>query len=98
MISFIKEMDKKIIELSEQFEGLTIKKQMKILARKTAYSKLYYKEIMEEFEKTLLQAVLEKNDYNLSKASMDIKLHRNTISKKMKKMNIKEKRSISKKK
>lgn len=95
---FIKEMDKKIIELAEQFEGLTIKKQMKILARKTAYSKLYFKEIMEEFEKTLLQAVLEKNDYNISKVSMNIKLHRNTVAKKMQRMNIKDRRSISKKK
>jgi DNA-binding NtrC family response regulator len=91
-------MDKKIIELAEQFEGLTIKKQMKILARKTAYSKLYFKEIMEEFEKTLLQAVLEKNDYNISKVSMNIKLHRNTVAKKMQRMNIKDRRSISKKK
>lgn len=84
--------DKKIIELAELFEDLTIKKQMKILAYKSANSKLYYKEIMEEFEKTLLQAILDKYDYNLLKISLDIKLHRNTISKKMKKLKIKEKK------
>jgi DNA-binding NtrC family response regulator len=85
-------MDKKIIELADQFEGLTIKKEMKILAYKASRSKLYFKEIMEEFEKTLLQAILDKYDHNISKMSLDIKLHRNTIAAKMKKLNIKEKR------
>lgn len=84
--------DKKILELAEQFETLTIKKQMKILAYKAANSKLYFKEILEEFEKTLLQAILEKYDHNTSKMSMGIKLHRNTIAKKMKKLKIKEKK------
>jgi DNA-binding NtrC family response regulator len=84
--------DKKIIELAEQFEDLTIKKQMKILAYKSAHSKLYFKEILEEFEKTLLQSILEKYDYNKLKMSLGIKLHRNTISKKMKKLKLKEKK------
>jgi len=84
--------DKKIIDLAEQFEGLTIKKEMKLLAYKASQSRLYFKEIMDEFEKTLLQAILEKYDYNISKMSLDIKLHRNTIAAKMKKLNIKEKK------
>lgn len=84
--------DKRIIDLAEQFEGLTIKKEMKLLAYKASQSKLYFKEIMDEFEKTLLQAILEKYDYNISKMSLDIKLHRNTIAAKMKKLNIKEKK------
>ncbi len=88
--------DKKILELAEQFETLTIKKQMKILAYKAANSKLYFKEILEEFEKTLLQAILEKYDHNKLKMSMSIKLHRNTISKKMKKLKIKEKKRKTK--
>lgn len=81
--------DKRTIDLAEQFEGLTIKKEMKILAYKACHSKLYFREIMDEFEKTLLQAILEKYDYNLCKMSLDIKLHRNTIAAKMKKLNIK---------
>ena len=68
--------DKKIAELAKQFEGLTIKKQMKVLAHKAANSRLYYKEILEEFEKTLLQATLEKYDHNKLKMSLGIKLHR----------------------
>ncbi|MCK4835579.1 MAG: hypothetical protein KAT17_03040 [Candidatus Aminicenantes bacterium] len=84
--------DKKIIELAEKFEGLTIKKEMRLLAYKASHSKLYFKEVMNEFEKTLLQAILEKYDYNLSKMSLDIKLHRNTIAAKMKKLSIKEKK------
>ena len=84
--------DKRIAELAEQFEDLTIKKQMKVLADKAANSRLYYKEILEEFEKTLLQAILDKYDYNLLKMSMDIKLHRNTIAQKMKKLKIREKK------
>lgn len=84
--------EKKITELAESFDSLTIKKQMKILAHKAASSKLYFKEIMEEFEKTLLQEILEKYDYNKLNISLGIKLHRNTIAKKMKKLKIKEKK------
>jgi len=84
--------EKKIVELAEQFKDLTIKKQMKILAHKAAHSKLYFKEILEEFEKTLLQSILEKHNYNKLRMSMDIKLHRNTIAKKMEKLKIKEKK------
>ena len=88
---------KKIAEIAEQFEALTIKNQMKILAGKAVNSRyLFYKEITEEFEKTLMQALLEKYDYNVLKMSMSIKLHRNSIAKKMKKMKIKEKKVKSK--
>lgn len=88
--------DKKIDELAEQFEDLTIKKMMKVLAHKAAGSKLYFKEILEEFEKTLLQALLEKYDHNKLKMSLGIKLHRNTIAKKMEKLKIKEKKRKTK--
>jgi DNA-binding NtrC family response regulator len=84
--------DKRILELAEQFEDLTIKKMMKVLAYKAANSKLYFKEIMEEFEKTLLQVLLEKYDYNKLKMSIGIQLHRNTITKKLEKLKIKEKK------
>ncbi len=85
--------DKRILELVERFEDLTIKKQMKILAIKAAGSKsIFFKEILSEFEKTLLQAYLEKYDHNISKMSLGIKIHRNTIQKKMKMWNIKEKK------
>jgi DNA-binding NtrC family response regulator len=84
---------KKITEIAEQFEALTIKNQMKILASKAINSRyLFYKEITEEFEKTLMQALLEKYDYNVLKMSLSIKLHRNSIAKKMKKMKIKDKK------
>jgi DNA-binding NtrC family response regulator len=84
---------KKITEIAEQFEALTIKNQMKILAGKAVNSRyLFYKEITEEFEKTLMQALLEKYDYNVLKMSLAIKLHRNSIAKKMKKMKIKDKK------
>jgi DNA-binding NtrC family response regulator len=88
--------DKKILELAEQFEDLTIKKMMKVLAYKAANSRLYFKEIMEEFEKTMLQALLEKYDYNKLKMSIGIQLHRNTITKKLEKLKIKEKKRKTK--
>lgn len=88
--------DKKILELAEQFDDLTIKKMMKVLAYKAANSRLYFKEIMEEFEKTLLQALLEKYDYNKLKMSIGIQLHRNTITKKLEKLKIKEKKRKTK--
>jgi DNA-binding NtrC family response regulator len=88
---------KKIAEIAEQFEALTIKNQMKILAGKAVNSRyLFYKEITEEFEKTLMQALLEKYDYNVLKMSLSIKLHRNSIAKKMKKLKIKDKKVKSK--
>jgi DNA-binding NtrC family response regulator len=88
---------KKITEIAEQFEALTIKNQMKILAAKAVNSRyLFYKEITEEFEKTLLQALLEKHDHNVLKMSASVKLHRNTIAMKMKKLKIKEKKAKGK--
>jgi DNA-binding NtrC family response regulator len=54
---------------------------------------LFYKEITEEFERTLLQALLEKYDHNVLKMSTSVKLHRNTIAKKMKKLKIKERKA-----
>jgi DNA-binding NtrC family response regulator len=88
--------DKRILQLAEQFEDLTIKKMMKILAYKAADTKLYFKEIMDEFEKTLLQSLLEKYDNNKLKMSMGVHLHRNTITKKMEKLKIKEKKKKTK--
>lgn len=82
---------RKFADIVDSFEALTIKKQMKIVAARAASSKLFYREVMEEFERTLLQALLEKNKFNLLKMSAEIKLHRNSIAKKMKKLKIREK-------
>lgn len=88
---------KKTTELAEQFETLTIKNQMKILAGRAVNSRyLFYKEIIEEFERTLLQALLEKYDHNVLKMSASVKLHRNTIAKKMRKLKIKERKAKAK--
>jgi len=84
---------KRISEIAEQFDAITIKQQMKILAQKSVNSKLFYKEIIEEFERTLFQALLDKYDYNISMIALHVKLHRNTVMKKMKKLKIKDKRS-----
>jgi DNA-binding NtrC family response regulator len=66
---------------------------MKILSYHIANQKhIYYKEIMDEFEKNLITALLKKHDYNVTRVSARIKLHRNTIKKKIQKLNIKEKR------
>jgi DNA-binding NtrC family response regulator len=88
--------DKKISELADQFEDLTIKRMMKVLSLKASHSKIFFKEVMEEFEKTLLQAYLEKYDYNKLRMSMGIKMHRNTITKKMEKLKIREKKRKTK--
>ncbi len=86
-------MDKKIIELADKFDDLTLNKKMKILSYHIANQKhIYYKEIMDEFEKNLITALLKKHDYNVTRVSARIKLHRNTIKKKIQKLNIKEKR------
>ena len=88
-------MNKKLIELADKFDDLTINKKMKILSYHIADAKhIYYKEIMEEFEKNLLTALLKKYNYNKVKVSAKTKLHRNTIQNKIEKLNIKEKRHI----
>lgn len=87
--------DKKILELSEKFEDLTLKKQMKILCYKAANSKsIFYKEILKEFERTLIQSYLDKYENNVSRMSLGIRIHRNTIRNKLKLLNIKEKRRM----
>ncbi len=88
-------IDRKLLDLVDQFEALTIKRQMKILAQKASRSKLFYKEIIEEFERTFLSTMLEKNDYNIVKTALELKLHRNTITQKIKKLKIKEKKQKS---
>jgi len=88
--------EKRMKELVEHFEDLTIKRMMKILAYKAANSKLYFKEILDEFERTLLLALLEKYDYNKIQMSLGIKLHRNTITQKMRKLKLREKKKKTK--
>ncbi len=87
-------MDNQIKELAEEFSDLTIHKQMKVLAYKVSHSRIFFKEAIEEFEKHLLMALLEKHDYNLSSLSLSTKLHRNTINNKIKKHNIKKIKSL----
>ncbi len=90
-------MERKLQELADKFDDLTINKKMKILSHHIANAKhIYHKEIMDEFEKNLLTALLKKYDYNITKVSAKIKLHRNTIQKKIKKLQIKEKKQITK--
>ena len=85
--------DKRISELEEKFGDLTLKKQMKILTQKAANSRsLFFKEILKEFEKTLLQSYLEKYDYNVLRMSLGIRTESKTIQKKLKTLNIKEKK------
>jgi len=81
-------MDRKLLELAEHFAALTIKKQMNIVAHKAARSRVYFKETLDEFEKTLLQALLERYDYNVTRVALNVKMHRNTITQKMKRYHL----------
>ncbi|HNX97942.1 MAG TPA: helix-turn-helix domain-containing protein [Candidatus Aminicenantes bacterium] len=80
---------KKIAEIAEQFEALSIQKQMKIVAHRAVQSGLFYNEVLEEFERTLLQAFLDKFDGNQQLMALHVKLHRNTLARKMKKWKLK---------
>lgn len=81
-------MDRKMLDLAEHFSALTIKKQMHVVAHKAARSGIYFKETLEEFEKTLLQALLERYDYNVTRVAVKVKMHRNTITQKMKRYHL----------
>lgn len=81
-------MDRKMLDLAEHFSALTIKKQMHVVAHKAARSGIYFKETLEEFEKTLLQALLERYDYNVTRVAIKVKMHRNTITQKMKRYHL----------
>jgi len=80
---------KKISDLTKQFESLTLKDQIHVLARNAFHSHLHLAEIVDEVEKTYLQLVLQENDFNLARAALFLNLHRNTIRQKIKKFNLK---------
>ncbi len=65
-----------------------LKAKFESIARFTVENNLSFKEVVEELEKHLIKAALEKSGYNKKKAADILNIHRNTLNIKVKKYKI----------
>jgi len=72
-----------------------LKRQLEEIARFAIDNNISLKELIEEIEKSIIETALKKTNYNKKKAAELIKIHRNTIRRKIKKLNIKENEEIN---
>ena len=60
-----------------------MKQQLESLVSEMVERGILYPEARREFEKRFIARVLQKNRGNLSRAARDLKIHRNTLGKKI---------------
>jgi DNA-binding NtrC family response regulator len=60
-----------------------VKQQLESLVSEMVERGILYPEARREFEKRFIARVLQKNRGNLSRAAKDLKIHRNTLGKKI---------------
>jgi Fis family transcriptional regulator, factor for inversion stimulation protein len=60
-----------------------VKNQLDALINQLIEHDILFEEAVGEFEKRFIRKVLEKNNGNLSKAAKDLRIHRNTLSRKI---------------
>jgi len=60
-----------------------VKQQLESLVSEMVERGILYPEARREFEKRFIARVLQKNRGNLSRAARDLKIHRNTLGKKI---------------
>ncbi|HXG64300.1 MAG TPA: helix-turn-helix domain-containing protein [Blastocatellia bacterium] len=63
----------------------TMKARMEALVREMVERGILFEDAVEEFEKHFILAVLERKNGNLSKASEELRIHRNTLSRRVEK-------------
>ncbi len=71
-----------------------LKEKLKEIANFVIQNHLSLKDIMDEMEKTVIETALKKTNYNKVKAANLLKLHRNTIRLKIKKLGINDEQII----
>jgi Fis family transcriptional regulator, factor for inversion stimulation protein len=60
-----------------------VKDQLDALIDQLIAHGIFYEDAVGEFEKRFIRKVLEKNNGNMSKAARDLRIHRNTLSRKI---------------
>jgi transcriptional regulator with PAS, ATPase and Fis domain len=60
-----------------------VKNQLDALINQLVEHDILYEDAVGEFEKRFIRKVLEKNNGNLSKAAKVLRIHRNTLSRKV---------------
>lgn len=60
-----------------------MKDQLEALVNQLIERGILYEDAVSEFEKRFIRKVLEKNNGNLCKAASDLRIHRNTLSRKI---------------
>jgi len=71
-----------------------LKGKLKEIANFVIQNNLSLRDIMDEMEKTLIETALKKTKFNKVKAAKLLKLHRNTIRLKIKKLGINDEETI----
>jgi Fis family transcriptional regulator, factor for inversion stimulation protein len=60
-----------------------VKEQLEALIREMVEQGIAYEDAVSEFEKRFIKRVLEKADGNQSRAAEELRIHRNTLSRKI---------------
>lgn len=60
-----------------------MKNQLDALINQLIEHDILFEDAVSEFEKRFIRKILEKNNGNLSKSAKDLRIHRNTLSRKI---------------
>ena len=60
-----------------------MKNQLEALINRLIENDILFEDAVSEFEKRFIRKVLDKNNGNLSKTAKDLRIHRNTLSRKI---------------
>ncbi len=71
---------------SERKPPLRLKERLEILCTEMIEKGILFSEAMEQFERCFISEVLRRNDGNLVRSAANLGIHRNTLSKKAKRL------------
>ncbi len=60
-----------------------MKSRLEALVKEMVHNGILFEDAVEEFEKHFILTVLERTNGNLSKAAQELRIHRNTLSKRV---------------
>jgi DNA-binding NtrC family response regulator len=70
-------------------KGGTVKQQLESLVDEMVDRGIEFTDARREFEKKFIARVLQRNDGNLSRSAQDLRIHRNTLGKKIEEYKLK---------
>jgi DNA-binding NtrC family response regulator len=71
----------------ERKPPLRLKERLELLCTEMIDKGILYSEATEQFEKCFIAEVMRRNDGNLIRTAANLRIHRNTLSKKVKSLN-----------